>query len=145
MRPSSIYRTALQLLLVTASICEPALATRNAVAIYRCHVNGVLTFSDRPCDSAAEVHKIDIDGINTSAAPTLPNASRKAKEAPPKQKSGSARSPDPAKAAQACDRLEQSLRDIRSKMRSGYKASEGQRLQERQTKLKNQLRLARCS
>jgi hypothetical protein len=151
MRPSSIFGSTLRfarqlsLLIITASLCGPTLAERSAVAVYRCHINGVLTFSDRPCRTPSEVQEIDTDGINTSETPAVPKASGKSRKKTQAQRSGSGKASDPAKAAQACDRLTQSLRDIRSRMRGGYKASEGERLKEQQAKLKNQLRLARCS
>jgi Domain of unknown function (DUF4124) len=147
MRSSSTFRFVFQLGLLTV-IGNPyfsTLAAGDRVAIYRCHLNGVLTFSDRPCDTASETHEIDTDRINTSAAPAEAKASEKSASTAKRRKSGSTKAPDPAKAAAACNRLNQSLRDTRSKMRSGYKASEGERLKERQAKLKNQLRLARCS
>lgn len=143
----STFRRALQLtvLIVVGSACVAAPAERNAVAVYRCHIDGVLTFSDRPCDAAAQRHAIDTEGINTSVAPAMPKSSGKPAKQPRQRKSGSTLEPDPKKQAQICERLAQSLKDIRSKMRAGYKASEGERLKDRQAKLKNQLRLARCS
>jgi hypothetical protein len=147
MRSSATVRIGLQFILsiVFGSLCAPTLATRSAVPIHRCHVDGVLTFSDRPCGDASDVHEIDLDGINTSAAPAARNAAGRTQEQSTRRQTDSAGAPGRAKAAQACERLDQSLKDIRSKMRSGYKASEGERLKQRQAKLKNQLRLARCS
>lgn len=58
--------------------------------------------------------------------------------------SGAGRLPDPAKHKAACARLEQGLRDVRSKMRTGYGAKEGERLKQRQRQLNNRRRLEKC-
>jgi hypothetical protein len=146
MRSSSTFRFFFPLCLLSlmGSPYGPTFAAGSPVAIYRCHVDGVLTFADRPCDTASDIHEIDTDGINTSAAPAEAKTSKKSATKPERRRSGSTKAGDPTKALETCNRLSQSLRDIRSKMRGGYKASEGERLKERQVRLKNQLRLAKC-
>jgi len=131
--------------LLACTVClMSARAETSARAIYRCEAGGVLTFSDRPCDSNATVHELDAGTLNTfEPTPVQPSARR----AVPARKStkkaaGAAMAADKHK--QTCERLAQGLKDIRAKQRSGYKASEGERLKARETKLKSQLRTARC-
>lgn len=43
-----------------------------------------------------------------------------------------------------CAKLDQSLRDVRSKMRAGYGVKEGERLKARQRQLAGQRRMQKC-
>lgn len=145
MRSTSRFVIQLVLLASIGGVCETVAAERSAAAVYRCHINGVLTFTDRPCGPVAELHELDTSQINTFEASALPKTPRPAAGKPKRKQNRPAQAIDPAKRAQTCERLTQSLKEVRSKMRAGYKASEGERLKERQAKLKSQLRLARCS
>lgn len=117
----------------------------SARAIYRCEVGGVLTFSDRPCDPSAQIHELDGKALNTfEPPPTVPGSTRAvSKPKAPRKSSGRAVDPDAEK--RKCERLAQALKDLRARQRTGYRASEGQRLRDRESKLKSQLRMARCS
>jgi hypothetical protein len=54
------------------------------------------------------------------------------------------RAADPAVQQSKCAKLEQRLRDVRSKMRGGYGAKEGERLKARQRQLNGQRRTQKC-
>jgi hypothetical protein len=115
--------------------------------IYRCAGEGGTVYSDRPCGQNAAPHQIDNSRVTVytpapavkrpvTTASAKPTGSRPAKKPRP---------PDPAKHRLACARLDQSLRDVRTRMRTGYGAQEGERLKARQRLLDQRLRLEKCS
>jgi hypothetical protein len=110
--------------------------------IYRCEIDGLVTFSDRPCSPAATIYQPD--SMNTYEAPPSLPASRE-QPAPRIPKKDVPPAADLAKHKQTCERLAQDLKYIRSKLRAGYKASEGEKLKARQERVKSQLRMARCN
>jgi hypothetical protein len=131
------------LLMLLASASAPA-GEGAARSIFRCSVGDTTVFSDRPCGADAEVHEME-SSVNTYTPSEIePRSSRPAAKRPRADAQAERRAADQAKRAQTCQRIEQSLRDIRSRMRAGYTASEGERLRERQTRLREQLRAARC-
>jgi Domain of unknown function (DUF4124) len=121
----------------------PDLEAEASTSIYRCTLNGVTTFSDRPCDAAAEIHPVDTASMNTFEAPRVPAEKRTPLKRKAPRKPVVTR-PDPAKQKETCDRLTRSLKNVRSTMRSGFKASEGEQLRNREDKLKAELRFAKC-
>lgn len=115
--------------------------------IYRCEVAGVVTFADLPCDSTAREYEADASRVSTYAAqPVSKVTAAGAKQRKSAKRGGAATSAVDSQAKQAaeCARISGSLRDIRSKMRSGYSAKQGERLKERQTKLEERRRAKRC-
>lgn len=111
--------------------------------IYRCTDQGGTVYSDRPCAENAAPHEID-DSRVTVYTPA-PTESRAPTAKPTKAKRAKAgRLPDPAKHEATCARLEQGLRDVRTKMRTGYGAKEGERLKERQRQLDRRRRTEKC-
>jgi hypothetical protein len=127
------------------SACASRVFADNGRAIFRCELNGVPTFSDRPCASAAESYEPDPIATNTYEPPPSHLGTRRAPVKPSPRKRAAAPAVDPDKHKETCARLAERLKDTRSKQRAGYKAREGERLKERQARLKSQLRLARCS
>ena len=114
-------------------------------AIYRCVVDGGTVFSDRPCDAGAEPHEIDDSRVTVYTPPANDKrATSAAVKAPKPQRPKAGRGPDPAKHKAACAKLDQALRDVRAKMRSGYRAKEGERLKARQRQLDDRRRLEKC-
>jgi hypothetical protein len=114
--------------------------------IYRCKVAEVVTFSDVPCEADAKRYQADLSRLSTyTPPPTLPSTRITVKRPIPRR-SESSRSAAESKAKQLeeCERITQSLRDIRSTMRTGYTAREGERLRSRQDKLEDQRRKKRC-
>jgi hypothetical protein len=112
--------------------------------IYRCTDQGGTVYSDRPCAENATPHQID-DSRVTVYTPA-PMGSRAAAKTKPTQakRAKAGRLPDPAKHEATCAKLEQGLRDVRTKMRTGYGAKEGERLKERQRQLDNRRRTEKC-
>jgi hypothetical protein len=115
--------------------------------IYRCAGEGGTVYSDRPCGQNAAPHRIDNSRVTVYTPPPAvkrPVTSASAKPARPGA-AKKARLPDPARHRLACARLEQSLRDVRTRMRTGYGAQEGERLKARQRLLDRRLRLEQSS
>ena len=130
--------------LIVSSYAASAIA---ASPIYRCEVSGVTTFSDRPCSAESSVYVPDDQRVSTvkvegvpSPALTRPTARSQA-HAPGK---GSIAT-DQLKHKEDCARIDRSLGDIRSKMRAGYDAKQGERLRERQRKLTLDRREKKCT
>jgi hypothetical protein len=126
-----------------ASVYPGGVSAATGRAIFRCDLNGVPTFSDRPCASAAERYEPDPIATNTYEPPPTAPAPSPAALKPSSRKTAAPAAPDKHK--ETCERLAQGLKDTRAKQRAGYKAKEGERIKERQARLKSQLRLARCS
>lgn len=114
--------------------------------IYRCTGMTGTVYSDRPCAANADPHQIDASRVTVyTPAPANKQPATMASAKPTKAKPPSkARLPDPAKHQLACAKLEQSLRDVRTKMRSGYGVEEGERLKARQRQLDQRRRLEKC-
>ena len=133
-----------QLLLAVAlaSSMHLTFAAENATTIFKCEIAGVTTFSDRPCGQDAQSQALDPAAINTYAPPPI----AKIDSPPVAKKVGKASGEDrsEAKRKEACARYASGLKEIRSKMRSGYTAKEGERLRIRAEKLRDSQRLARC-
>jgi len=122
-----------------------------ARTIYRCHVNGVLTFSDYACGGGAQEYQSDDSRVTPYEAPAVPkpSAPRDAGARTNKSKGAttanrSSQRTDPARQAVECERLENSLREIRSKERSGYTAKEGERLRARRDKIEQKRQARGC-
>lgn len=118
--------------------------------IFRCELDGVPTYSDRPCAAAAEPYALD-ENVSAREAAEPPASSNSVH---PERRAGSGaiegRAPSESKSAMAkrartCARLAQALKDIRAKYRAGYTATQGERLKKRQEMLKSKLRNAQCS
>ena len=121
------------------SSADPAPAT-----IYRCEIGQSITFSDRPCDAGAQRYEPDPGRVSTYTPPRVaPTQPTQRKPERPRRPAATAASVH-AKDAEECARLRANLQGLRSKMRAGYGAKEGERLRERQAKLKARLRAARC-
>jgi len=143
-------RTKACLLCLVLLACPAHTLTAQAT-VFRCTVDGVVTFSDRPCGHDAAAYESNLANVASSSASdaaqapanagAIPSAAQ-SKRAPARADSSIAL--EQAKHADMCARLEQSLREIRSKMRSGYDLKQGERLRERQRRLREQSRLEKC-
>ena len=115
-------------------------------SIYRCTGEAGTVYSDRPCADAADIYEIN-DSRVTVYTPAAANeqpptkAAAKATKAKPAKR---ARLPDPAEHRLTCAKISQSLRDVRTKMRTGYGAKEGERLKLRQRQLDQRRRSEKC-
>src|SRR5690606_29449929 len=137
--------SAVTLVLATGPlILAPSFAAQPA--IYRCAGGDGVVYTDRPCGAGADPHEID-DSRVTVYTPA-PAAGRSLAAPPAKQskarRAGAGRTADPARHRAKCARLDQGLRDVRTKMRSGYGAQQGERLKARQRQLKQQRRAQKC-
>ena len=114
-------------------------------SMYRCEVQGVTTYSDRPCGADATVHEPS-ESLNTFAAPqVVPSPQPKQQRSARAARKGALNDDlNGAKRAELCAKLQRSEKEVRSKMRSGYKAKEGERLRERLAKLRSQSDTAKC-
>lgn len=134
---------------VGSILLTTAHAFAEQVAIYRCAGDGGVVYTDRPCAGGADPHEIDDSRVSVytpapgagRAAAATPSNPSKAKPAKP-SKPGRAADPDRHRAK--CAKLDQGLRDVRTKMRSGYGAKEGERLKTRQRQLNEQRRTQKC-
>lgn len=130
---------------IDAAESVPGLVVRH---IYRCEVAGVTIFADRPCDAGMHPYDLELSRLSVLGAPEPPKQGKAAAPRP----SVSRRASKPAQSdvaaeaarAEACRRLQQSLRKIASRMRAGYKAKAGERLQEQRRELEAKLRARRC-
>lgn len=131
----------------TLLICAPALDAQPV--IYRCEGEGGVVYSDRACGPGADPHEIDDSRVTVyTPEPVADRGSSAASARPPKplkpKRAKSKRVADPDEQRTKCARLEQRLRDIRTKMRTGYGAEEGERLRERRRQLGEQRRAEKC-
>jgi hypothetical protein len=113
--------------------------------IYRCESPGGLIYSDRPCAADAAIHESDDSKVTVYDAPPI---SKRASE-PRARAATAARSIRKsanvhAKHQAACARLDESLREVRTKLRTGYGVKEGERLKARQRQLAERRRAEKC-
>lgn len=112
--------------------------------VYQCEKDGVLTFSDRPCGARAQPYEPDFSRTSTYTPPKA-GASIATDRASKKRRSSRADEMRRlAKHEARCAKLADSLGKVRAKMRSGYRAGEGEKLKAREARLKEQWRQARC-
>jgi len=116
------------------------------ITIYRCAGEAGTVYSDLPCAQNADPHEIDDSRVTVyepapaDEQPAMTASAKPVKARPPKK----VRLADPARHRLACAKLEQSLRDVRTKMRTGYGVKEGERLKARQRQLDQRRRLEKC-
>jgi hypothetical protein len=133
-------------LLVASVICAAqavSAADDTMTTIFKCKLDGVTTFSDRPCGEQPQSQVLDSAAINTYAPPPA-STSAMPQEAPSVRSKASRNDLNEAKRKESCARYARGLKEIRSKLRSGYTAKEGERLRARSEKLKDSQRRDRC-
>ena len=113
-------------------------------AVYRCVVDDVVTFSDRPCDAEAKHYTPESEWVSMVDVTKSSTSPGRAAARKPKRAQGNSIAAAQAKHQEECTRLEEALRDVRSKLRAGYDVSQGERLKERNRKLNADLRSKRC-
>ena len=125
-------------------ICGQALDAQPV--IYRCEGEDGVVYSDRACAAGVDPHELDDSRVTVyTPEPVADRASPETSGKPPKPRRPKAKkTADPAEQRSKCARLAQGLRDIRSKMRAGYDAKEGERLKARQRQLGEQRRVQKC-
>ena len=116
-----------------------------AETIYRCESAGGLVFSDRPCAADAEVHASNGDRVTVYDAPPISKRASEPRSKPAKvARSARTSAAADSKRQAACAKLEQSLREVRTKLRTGYGVKEGERLKARQRQLAERRRTQKC-
>lgn len=130
----------------------PAAAERS---IYRCVEQGVTVFSDRPCGNSSQSYSLRsgdaaAEPVVPTDLPVQPVTAKPTKQAAKASRASSRRparaASDPGAAAKqaACVRVKAQLAQLRSRMRSGYRVAEGERLRERERAARERSRALRC-
>ena len=125
-----------------------ALNAVGAPTIYRCEQGGATVYSDRPCAADASPHEPDDSRVTVYEAPPASGratSSATQKPAARRAKAGRQRATSHEQRQAKCSKLNQSLRDVRTKMRTGYGVEEGERLKERHRELTARRRSEKCS
>lgn len=136
-------RIPVSLIVISAASCAAA----QSPTIYRCETASGITFSDRPCGIDSKPYEVDTSGVSvieTKPAESRPAVASPKPQPPSRAIESSDRSSARASKAAICERLDQSLRKVLSTMRTGYTASQGERLRERKRELEAQRRAQRC-
>jgi hypothetical protein len=130
-------------MLVLAGLTSQGRAADTA-RVFRCTVDGRVTFSDRPCPNA-DVAEIAVTPANsyTPTEPARARSTQKKRESDPGRNDDSIAS-EQARAKQQCERLRFQLGSLQEKLRSGYSAKEDRKLHERQRQLQERMRIERC-
>jgi hypothetical protein len=130
-----------------AGVLVASLPVNATPAIYRCEIGGVVTYEDRPCGADPARYEPDGTRITTYAPPpstSTPAAAPAAQRPRPRRTAPAILAAEQRKHAEECRRIESALRDIQSKMRSGYRAKEGERLRMRKAQLGERRRAHKC-
>ncbi|HEY7638474.1 MAG TPA: DUF4124 domain-containing protein [Steroidobacteraceae bacterium] len=114
------------------------------LAVYRCTVDGVTVFSDRPCEPGAAAYEPDTSRISTYSPPPATATQASAQPRADRKRRGAAIAEEQARHAALCERLRSGLKDVAARMRSGYNAKQGEQLRERKSKLEQQRRAQKC-
>lgn len=117
----------------------------DAQSIYRCEGASGVIYSDRPCAVGAEVHEGDDSRVTVYEAPPISErVSESRRKAATPTKTARKNVAAAAKHQASCARLDQSLREVRNKLRTGYGVQEGERLKARQRQLAERRREEKC-
>lgn len=114
--------------------------------IYRCDSDGAVVYSDRPCAADAAVYENGGSRVTVYEAPAVSErpSSRTSKPTTRKAKSNRNAGARLEQRQVLCAKLDQSLRDVRTRMRTGYGVKEGERLKARQRQLMERRRNEKC-
>ena len=114
-------------------------------AVYRCTVQDVTVFSDRPCEPDAARYEPDTSRVSTySPPPSGPSPQPVPEPRTRRARASAAAGADQVRRATDCERLRNSLKDVAARMRAGYNAKQGEQLRERKAKLEAQRRASKC-
>ena len=117
--------------------------------VYSCVAPGLVTFSDRPCGPLPVVRELKVLAAATAASGAAPEIGKAGEPAA----AGSRNAPESANAnaddggtegVAICQKLQATLDNLDSRMRTGYSAREAGRLWERWREAKVRLREADC-
>lgn len=160
LRPAALRPARFDRTLIRAGSLGLALLSSmaGAQAVYRCETKGVVIYADRPCSADAAVHESDGRRVTVYDAPPIYQHASSQRASEPRPRASNAQSVNKAvnKAANkgaaavlakrqaSCAKLDRSLREVRSKLRSGYGVKEGERLKARQRQLAERRRTEKC-
>jgi hypothetical protein len=114
-----------------------------AAVVYRCTVEGVTVYSDRPCEPAAATYQPDTSRVSTySPPPAAPSTPPQPQTEHKRERAAAGK--DQARHAAVCERLRDGLKDIAARMRAGYNVKQGEQLRERKARLEQQRRAQKC-
>jgi hypothetical protein len=115
-----------------------------AAVVYRCTVQDVTVFSDRPCAPDAATYQADTSRVSTYTPP--PISSQAKPSAPPRveRKRGRDSAAQDQRHEKLCERVRTGLKEVAAKMRAGYSAKQGEQLRERKARLEQQRRAEHC-
>ncbi len=129
---------------VLLTFASPFAEAAAAPTIFRCVENDVVAYSDRPCGPSASEYEASDSRISILEV-TPPSRTKPVRIKPKPTKTDSVSiATNQVEHARDCAKIERSMRDIRSKMRAGYDAKEGERLKDRERTLTAQHRDLRC-
>jgi hypothetical protein len=128
--------------MLSHSAAQLALAV---VAVYRCTVQDVAVFSDRPCEPDAARYEPDTSRVSTYSPPPSGPLPQPAPESRTRRgRPFAAAGADQDRHATECEHIRKALKDVAARMRAGYSAKQGEQLRERKAKLEGQRRTKRC-
>jgi hypothetical protein len=138
------FRIAVIATLLGFDVFAQAYGGEATARVYRCTVDGKLTFSDRPCPSASDVMEIEVATVNSYRAPESTRTRFAPEKRTPAQSRDESIAAEQSRAKQQCARLRLQLDSLEEKLRSGYSAKEDRKLHERQRQLQERMRIERC-
>ncbi len=119
-----------------ATMTGPEIDREQGQLIYQCTDGGQVVLSDRPCGPEAGSRWISPADINVHEAPSVSrrrsHGLRQSRVTP----ATADRAPAGKEEKATCERIAVELERMQSRMRAGYRAREGERLRERQRRLK---------
>lgn len=135
----------LVLRLTALAVAFAAAEAHSQTSVYRCVTDGVATYSDRPCAAEATTVTVASDYVSVYQPQALPKQPTRRPASPSQRRLKPDRSNNAAlEKKEACAKLASSLDAIHSKLRAGYSAKEGIRLEDRRRSLKAKARELRC-
>jgi len=134
--------TVLVLMTSTSAAAESSKAAGRP--IYRCQIDGVTTFSDRACGDTIEVYKLEMDNAAQPVrkAETPPRAA--GPKVPPPKRRAQPQEAAKARSDESCARLNATLENLKSRLRAGYTAKEGEQLNARLAEAEERRRVQKC-
>src|ERR1044072_2830712 len=99
------------------------------VAVYRCTVQDVTVYSDRPCEPDAARYEPDTSRVSTYSPPPSAPSPQPVPEPKARRGRGSAAAgADQVRHAAECEHIRTALKDVAARMRAGYSAKQGEQL-----------------
>lgn len=125
---------------------DPSLAA--PALVYQCERDGVRVYSDRPCGTDARPRHVPFDHAATDAVGTPPDPKTRQTARTPPARAATARPPATTpsrKKATQCHQLQDDIDAIDTRMRLGYRGTEGVTLQARRDAATKRYRELRCN